>query len=117
MKAKGSSNSRSVNESDFVPARRRAVPLLLILVAGVIVSLAIFDLVYHWETYDEAERLRSQFQLDAQEVVGAIHQELGTHVQVLQSLGALFQASEQVTREEFEEGTRSHQTDCTGTQQ
>ncbi len=102
MKAQGSNGSRSGSERHFVlPARRRAVLLLLILVTGVIVSLAISELVYHWETYDEAERLRSQFQLDAQEVVGAIHQELDTHRRVVQSLGALYQASEQVTREEF----------------
>jgi PAS domain S-box-containing protein len=68
---------------------------------GVLASAGISILVYHWETHDEAQRLRSRFQLDARERVEAIRRELDTHLQVLRSMGALYQASEQVTREEF----------------
>lgn len=103
MNAQGSSNSQSVNEALFVrPAYRRAISLALVVVAGVFVSVAISYLAYHWEAYDELEHQRSQFQLDAQEVVGSILQQIATHVQALRSLGALFEASKQVTREEFQ---------------
>lgn len=103
MKHKLSRNSRSGHEPHFVPtARRRAVALVLVI--GVLVSLTISFVLYHWEadeTDAAVQRLRSQFQLDAQERVGAIRRELDTHLQALRSLGALYQASEQVTREEF----------------
>ena len=102
MKHKASRNSRSGNESHFVhPTRRRVVPLALVVVIGVLVSLAISLVWDHWETDAAVQRLRSQFQLDARERVGAIRRELDIHLQVLRSMGALYQASEQVTREEF----------------
>jgi hypothetical protein len=96
MNAQGSRNSQSVNEALFVrPAYRRAISLALVVVAGVFVSVTISYLAYHWEAYDELEHQRSQFQLDAQEVVGSILQQIATHVQALRSLGALFEASKQ----------------------
>ena len=104
MKHKASRSFPSGQESHFVqpaPARRRAVPLALVVIIGVLVSLTMSLLAYQWETYDEVERVRSRFQLEAQERIEAIRQELDKHLQLLRSVGALYQSSEQVTREEF----------------
>lgn len=102
MKHKKSGEARNGQEPSFVgPARRRVIPLALVVVIGVLVSSGISILIYQWETHQEVERQRPRFLLDARERLGAIRRGLDTHLQVLRSVGALYQASEQVTREEF----------------
>jgi len=75
--------------------------LYLAVIGGLVLSVAASAHLYHWERQAAANEFESRFQLDAQEILGAIRRELGSDLQTLRALGALYEASERVTRQEF----------------
>jgi PAS domain S-box-containing protein len=91
----------TVHDEDVTIPREKRIRLgvlaLLLVCAGVALSVAAFLLAQAWER----ERVRTQFERDAADRVAALTREIEQHVLVLECLGGLFDASENVERGEF----------------
>ncbi len=81
---------------------RRAVPFTLVLLGGLLLSLLLFFGLRHWDTRLAEGNVRTEFYTDASDRIGAIRRESDKHVQALQALAAFHEASQLVTRHEFQ---------------
>jgi PAS domain S-box-containing protein len=71
---------------------------VLLIGAGVALSVVFFFVARGWER----QRIRAEFTRDATDRVAALTREIEEHILVLECLGGLFDASNQVERDEFQ---------------
>ncbi|MBN1345087.1 MAG: CHASE domain-containing protein [Phycisphaerae bacterium] len=95
-------SSKAPREPSRVWARIRAllpyVPVVCVAAVGVLAT----DYVYRAARSWEREHARRAFERDAQVLTAALRASLERHLEMLSFLDELYDASEQVTREEFE---------------
>ncbi len=74
---------------------------LSVIVSAVLISLLFFYTIYLWQRHQQTDLAESQFHTDALKQVGAIRTSLILHRNVATTLGAFFNSSNLITREEF----------------
>jgi signal transduction histidine kinase/sensor domain CHASE-containing protein len=78
--------------------KRRYLPVWLVLCAGTLLSVVASATVRHWEQ----ERLKIEVRNQVTLLSRALQQNIDTNLEILQATGKLYQASDQVSRRDFE---------------
>ena len=85
------------NSSEPAPSLRRALPAALVLSIGLTLSVAVFLLVRRWDT----DRVKRAFEWRSQSAAGDLREAVTRSEDCLYTLRDLYDASENVTAEEF----------------
>jgi len=72
-----------------------------VIVSGVLISVALFYILYLWQAQNHAEQAESEFRQDALRHVAAIRSSLKIHMKVAYTLTVFYKHASHITREEF----------------
>lgn len=72
-----------------------------VIASGVLISVALFYILYLWQVHTHDEQVLLEFRQDALTHVGAIRTSLKLHMKVADTLATFYKHASQITREEF----------------
>ena len=88
----------NINGASGVSRLRRYAPVAILIGAGIALSILTFIIAQNWER----ERLESDFREMAGRHVAALEKEIARNMEVLRSITALYDASRELERQEFQ---------------